>query len=141
MKTKNLTLIVLLLMALLVASKVSAQQTTTKTKIKTDTTKVKSETVVTTPEKEDRVESLSGINLFPNRKTQSFQFRFTQPLKDTANVALKNASGKTIYAQALLPEQMPMAKPVDIGKLSNGIYLIEVKSANTTYWKKVRVRN
>ncbi|KAA9332769.1 T9SS type A sorting domain-containing protein [Adhaeribacter soli] len=141
MKPKNLTLLAFLLMALLFVSKVYAQQTTTKTKVKTDSTKVKSETVANTPEKEDRVESLSGINLFPNRKTQSFNFRFTQPLKDTANVELKNASGKVIYTQALLPEEMPMAKPVDLGKLSNGIYLIEVRSANTTYWKKVKVRN
>jgi K+ transporter len=139
MRTKNLTWLAAIMGILFFSFAAKAQETTTKVKAKTETDKVKSETI--SSESEDRVESLSGINLFPNRRTQTFNFRFTQSLKDTANLEMKNAAGKVIYAQTLTPEEVPMAKPVDLGKLSNGIYLIEVRSGNTTYWKKIRVRN
>ena len=125
----------LLFLAMQVAN---AQQTTEKPKVKTETTKIITESVSAEPE--NRVETLSGINLFPNRKTGSFNLRFSQTLKDTANMELKTDAGKVLYALALAPEQAPMTKPVDVGKLDAGIYLIEVKSANTVYWKKVRIR-
>lgn len=141
MKTKNLFWLACLTgLLFLLSQAVYAQETKTQTKIKSETVKTKTEVKTTEDVPESRVESLSGINLFPNRKTGNFSLRFTQELKDTANIELKNASGKVLYAQALLPEEMPMAKPVDIGKLNAGIYLIEVKTDNTTYWKKVRVR-
>lgn len=141
MKTKNLFWLACLTGVMFLRSQaVYAQETKTQTKIKSETIKTKTEIKTTEDVPESRVETLSGINLFPNRQTGNFNLRFTQALKDTANLELKNASGKVLYAQALLPEEMPMAKPVDIGKLNNGIYLIEVKTDNTTYWKKVRVR-
>ncbi|MBK0403861.1 T9SS type A sorting domain-containing protein [Adhaeribacter sp. BT258] len=143
MKTKSIFWISFLAgLLFLFAQAVYAQETTTKTKVKTETVKTKTETKTETlaSEPESRVETLSGINLFPNRQTGNFSLRFTQALKDTANMELKNNAGKVLYALALTPEEAPMAKPVDVGKLNAGIYLIEVKSANTVYWKKVRIR-
>jgi hypothetical protein len=143
MKTKSIFWISFVAALLfLFAQAVYAQETTTKTKIKTETLKSKTETKSETlsPAPESRVETLSGISLFPNSKTGNFSLRFSQTLKDTANMELKNNAGKVLYALALTPEEAPMAKPVDVGKLNAGIYLIEVKSANTVYWKKVRIR-
>ena len=89
----------------------------------------------------DRSESLSGINLFPDRKTGNFRLRFTQALKENGNLEIRNATGKVLFAKELSPTENYTARPFEIGKLENGIYLIEVKAANTTYWKKVKVVN
>src|SRR5688572_21744476 len=107
MKTKAFFSIFFFAAFLLYGNQVAnAQQTTEKTKVKTETAKIKTETVSEEPE--NRVETLSGINLFPNRKTGSFSLRFSQALKDTANMELKNNAGKVLYALALTPEEAPM---------------------------------
>lgn len=118
----------------------NAQTTKSQTKAKTEDTKIKTEEKVISPDDSKRVESLSGINLFPDRKTGNFRIRFTQNLKDSANLELKNDAGQVLFAKALSASESYTGKPMEIGSLNAGIYLIEVKSANTTYWKKVRIR-
>lgn len=122
-----------------------AQTTKTQTKVKTEDVKIKSEAKSqpekATPAAEDkRVESLSGIHLFPDRKTGNFRLRFTQNLKDSANLELKNNAGQVLFAKALSASESYTGKPMELGQLDAGLYLIEVKSANTVYWKKVRIR-
>lgn len=121
------------------ATAANAQTAKAQTKIKTDNTKIKTEEKVTADDSK-RVESLSGINLFPDRKTGNFRIRFTQNLKDSANLELKDDAGQILFAKALSASESYTGKPMEIGPLNSGIYLIEVKSANTTYWKKVRIR-
>ena len=146
MKTKACNFIFALLGILILAgTNTNAQTTKTQTKVKTDVAKIKSEDKVVTekvaPATENkRVESLSGINLFPDRKTGNFRLRFTQNLKDSANLELKNDAGQILFAKALSAAESYTGKPMELGQLESGIYLIEVKSANTTYWKKVRIR-
>ena len=118
----------------------NAQTTKTQTKAKTEAVKIKSEEKVIPAPEAKRVESLSGINLFPDRKTGNFRIRFTQNLKDSANLELKNDAGQILFAKALSASESYTGKPMEIGALNSGIYLIEVKSANTVYWKKVRIR-
>ena len=122
------------------AATANAQTTKTQTKEKTEAVKIKSEEKVTPAPETKRVESLSGINLFPDRKTGNFRIRFTQNLKDSANLELKNDAGQILFAKALSASESYTGKPMEIGALNSGIYLIEVKSANTVYWKKVRIR-
>lgn len=146
MKSKAYNLFFALLGILLFAgNNANAQTTKAQTKVKTDEVKIKSEAKTETskvpPAAENkRVESLSGINLFPDRKTGNFRIRFTQNLKDSANLELKNDTGQILFAKALSASESYTGKPMEIGQLESGIYLIEVKSANTTYWKKVRIR-
>ena len=91
--------------------------------------------------------TLSGIDLFPNQKAGTFQLRFTQQLKfttDTSDVAtlmLTDEAGNVVYSNSLNPEVNKPNRPLDVGKLANGIYLIEVQTNQTTYWKKVKVQN
>ena len=146
MKTKAYNLFFALLGILVFAgTNASAQTTKTQTKVKSEDVKIKSEEKITTektatPEDTKRVESLSSINLFPDKKTGNFRLRFTQNLKDSANLELKNNAGQILFAKALSASESYTGKPMEIGQLESGIYLIEVKSANTTYWKKVRIR-
>jgi hypothetical protein len=91
--------------------------------------------------------TLSGIDLFPNQKQGTFQLRFTQQLKfetdtnETATLLLTDAAGNVIYSDIFNPMVNVPGRPVDVGKLANGIYLIEVKTNETTFWKKVKVNN
>ena len=146
METKAYNLLFALLGILFfAASTANAQTTKAQTKVKSEEVKIKSEEKISTektatPEDTKRVESLSGINLFPDRKTGNFRLRFTQNLKDSANLELKNNAGQILFAKALSASESYTGKPMEIGQLESGIYLIEVKSANTTYWKKVRIR-
>jgi hypothetical protein len=146
MKTNAYNLFFALLGILFFAgTNAGAQTTKAQTNVKTEEVKIKSEAKASTekvmPANENqRVESLSGINLFPDRKTGNFRLRFTQNLKDSANLELKNAAGQVLFAKALSASESYTGKPMEIGQLNAGTYLIEVKSANTTYWKKVRIR-
>jgi len=102
------------------ATAANAQTTKAQTKIKTDDTKIKSEEKVTADDSK-RVESLSGINLFPDRKTGNFRLRFTQNLKDSANLELKNDAGQILFAKALSAAESYTGKPMEIGPLKSGI--------------------
>ena len=146
MKTKAYNLFFALLGILLfTGANAGAQTTKTQTKVKTEEVKIKSEEKIATEKitpaaDNKRVESLSGINLFPDKKTGNFRLRFSKNLKDSANLELKNDAGQVLFAKALSASESYTGKPMEIGQLESGIYLIEVKSANTTYWKKVRIR-
>jgi hypothetical protein len=146
MKTKTYNLFFALLGILFFAGvNATAQTTKTQTKVKSEEVKIKSEDKISTDkitssEENQRVESLSGINLFPDKKTGNFRLRFTQNLKDSANLELKNNAGEVLFAKALSASESYTGKPMELGNLDAGIYLIEVKSANKTYWKKVRIR-
>ncbi len=141
MKTQTYKFIFGLLSVLFFSTQAATAQTTkTQTKVKSEEVKIKSEEKITTNEDSKRVESLSGINLFPVRKTGNFRLRFSQNLKDSANLELKDSAGKVLFAKELSASESYTGKPMEIGQLNSGIYLIEVRSANTTYWKKVRIR-
>ncbi len=86
-----------------------------------------------------RVESLSGIDVYPkpasNRVLLSFTQQFTQP----GTLTMTNAAQAVVYQQALDPRASTGA-PVDLGHLPAGIYLVEAKIDNYVYWRKVRVK-
>jgi hypothetical protein len=82
---------------------------------------------------------LSGIDLIPNRSTGTFTLELSQELEEPATVKMSNAKKKVVYTSSLAPQGNESVKHLDVGKLSAGVYLVEVKTSNTTYWKKVRV--
>lgn len=87
----------------------------------------------------DSLPPLSGIDLVPNGKTGTFSLELSQELEETATVRMTNARKKVVYTNSLAPQKGDSAKLMEVGKLPAGVYLVEVKTSNTTYWKKVRV--
>ncbi|MFB9863589.1 T9SS type A sorting domain-containing protein [Rufibacter immobilis] len=88
-----------------------------------------------------RRETLSGIDLFPEKKNADiFLLSFQQDMTEDGVLEFTNASGKVLYTKPVPAGDHTLAPPVNIGKLKSGIYLVEVKTPTTVYWKKVRIR-
>lgn len=88
-----------------------------------------------------RRETLSGIDLYPLKKNDNvFMLSFQQELAEDGVLQFTNASGKVLFTKPVAAGDHTLARPMQLGKLSAGIYLVEVKTPTTVYWKKLRVR-
>lgn len=83
-------------------------------------------------------ETLSGIFLNPGNKG-TFVLDFEQELKEDANLEVKNKAGKTVYRKPLRIAKNQTAWSFNLGKLRPDVYLVEVKTSDTTYWTKFRI--
>jgi len=136
---------VLLALAALTFSTAQAQTAPTKIKTKTKAengTVVKSKTevepiVLDGPIK--RVETLSGIDIFPTSDGQTIMLSFTQQFTKPGTLVMTNYRNQPIYTTALDP-QNNTGQPVSLGRIPAGTYLVEAKTGNYVYWKKVRVK-
>lgn len=83
-------------------------------------------------------ETISGINVYPHIRKKTFMLSFSQyVLKENALLTLSPENGDAIFSRVLHPGEK--LKPTRIGNLNEGIYLIEVKTSDTTFWKKIRI--
>lgn len=128
--------------ALLAAGTVQAQ-TKVKTKAKTSTgTTVKAKTepgAVTLDGPVKRIETLSGIDVYPKSKSNSVMLSFSQQFTKPGTLVMTDYKNKVIYRTDLDPATYTGA-PVDLGKIPAGTYLVEAKIDNYVYWKKVRIK-
>ena len=129
--------------ALLVAGTVQAQ-TKVKTKSKSDesgtTVKAKgSAGAVTLDGPIKRIETLSGIDVFPKPNSTSILLSFTQQFTKPGTLVMTDYKNKVIYQTELDPASNTGA-PVDLGRIPAGTYLVEAKTGNYVYWKKVRIK-
>ena len=132
-----------LAVALLGAGTVQAQ-TKVKTKSKSDQSgtvvKAKGEAgAVTLDGPIKRVETLSGIDVFPKSKSNSVMLSFTQQFTTPGTLVMTDYKNKVVYQTALDPVTNTGA-PVDLGRIPAGTYLVEAKTGNYVYWKKVRIK-
>lgn len=88
-----------------------------------------------------RRETLSGIDLYPLKKTENvFMLSFQQEMAEEGVLRFSNAQGKLLFSKPVSAGDHTLDRPINLGKLSSGIYLVEVKTPTTVYWKKLRVR-
>ncbi len=85
-----------------------------------------------------RMETLSGIFLNPTKKG-TFVLDFSQELKEDAKLEIKNKAGKTVYQKPVSIAKNQKAWKFDLGKLRPDVYLVEVKTSDTTYWTKFKI--
>ena len=133
----------LLAAALLTVASAQAQ-TSTKVKTKTRSTapRVKSKTgaepvILDGPIK--RVETLSGIDVYPDPNTNTIFLSFTQQFTKPGTLVMTNYKNAPVYTTALDPRNNT-GQPVDLGRIPAGTYLVEAKTGNYVYWKKVRIK-
>ena len=133
--------------ALLAGTAAEAQTQTptkTKTKRKNDAgtvVKAKSDETgaVTLDGPIKRVETLSGIDVFPKPKSNSVMLSFTQNFSQPGTLVMTDYKNKVVYQTALDPTTNT-GEPVDLGRIPAGTYLVEAKTGNYVYWKKVRIK-
>jgi hypothetical protein len=128
--------------ALLFAGAAQAQ-----TKVKTKTKADESGTVVKSKGSGDvtldgpikRIETLSGIDVYPKPNSTSILLSFTQQFTKPGTLVMTDYKNKVVYQTDLDPVSNTGA-PVDLGKIPAGTYLVEAKTGNYVYWKKVRIK-
>ena len=130
--------------ALLLAGTAAQAQTKVKTKSKSDETgtvvKAKGTAgAVTLDGPIKRVETLSGIDVFPKPNSTSILLSFTQQFTKPGTLVMTDYKNKVIYQTELDPTNNTGA-PVDLGRIPAGTYLVEAKTGNYVYWKKVRIK-
>ena len=86
-----------------------------------------------------RVETLSGIDVFPKPNSTSVLLSFTQQFTKPGTLVMTDYKNKVIYQTDLDPQNNTGA-PVDLGRIPAGTYLVEAKTGNYVYWKKVRIK-
>ena len=134
----------LALAAALLAAGTAQAQTKIKTKTKSDAsgTEIKSkgtDGAVTLDGPIKRVETLSGIDVFPKSNSTSIMLSFTQQFTKPGTLVMTDYKNKVVYQTELDPTNNTGA-PVDLGKIPAGTYLVEAKTGNYVYWKKVRIK-
>ena len=129
--------------ALLLAGTTAQAQMKVKTKAKTDagtTLKTKGQAQsVTLDGPIRRIETVSGIDIFPKPNSPSIMLSFTQQFTQPGRLTMKNYKDQIVYQQVLDPATS-LGQPVDLGKIPAGTYLVEATTGNYVYWKKVRVK-
>lgn len=128
----------------LLAAGTAQAQTKIKSKTKSDAsgTDIKSKGTpgaVTLDGPIKRVETLSGIDVFPKANSTSILLSFTQQFTKPGTLVMTDYKNNIIYQTALDPANNTGA-PVDLGKIPAGTYLVEAKTGNYVYWKKVRIK-
>ena len=133
---------ILALAATLLTAGAAQAQTKVKTKTKADGgTEVKTKgelPTVTLDGPIKRVETLSGIDVFPKPNSNNVLLSFTQQFTKPGTLVMTDYKKKVVYQQDLDPQNNTGA-PVDLGHISAGTYLVEAKTGNYVYWKKVRI--
>ncbi|HEX8426704.1 hypothetical protein [Hymenobacter sp.] len=133
---------VLLALVAVLFSFSSQAQTKIKTKAKAaDGTAVKTKSEaepVTLNGPIKRIETLSGIDIFPASGGQSIMLSFTQQFTKPGTLVMTNYKNQPVYTTALDPANNT-GEPVDLGRIPAGSYMIEAKTGNYVYWKKVKV--
>jgi len=134
---------VLALAAALLTAGAAQAQTKVKTKNKYDGgTGIKSKgevPAVTLDGPIKRVETLSGIDIFPKSNSNSVLLSFTQQFTKPGTLVMTDYKNKVVYQQELDP-QNNTGEPVDLGHIQAGTYLVEAKTGQYVYWKKVRIK-
>ena len=127
----------------LFAAGTAQAQTKVKTKTRAaDGTTVKTSTTapaVTLDGPVKRVETLSGIDVFPKPNSTDIMLSFTQQFTKPGTLVMTDYKNQVMYQTALDPASNTGA-PVNLGKIPAGTYLVEAKTGNYVYWKKVRIK-
>ena len=133
---------VLALSGALLAAGAAQAQTKVKTKAKDDAVVIKTKGTsgtVTLDGPIKRVETLSGIDIFPKPNSPSIMLSFTQQFTKPGVLTMTDYKNRVIYTTPLDPANNTGA-PMELGKIPAGTYLVEAKTGNYVYWKKVRVK-
>ncbi|QNH61743.1 hypothetical protein [Hymenobacter sediminicola] len=135
--------VLLALAATLLSFSAAQAQTKIKTKAKTANgteVKTKSEAeAVTLSGPIKRVETLSGIDVFPASNGQTIMLSFTQQFTKPGTLVMTNYKKQPVYTTELDPANNT-GEPVDLGRIPAGTYLIEAKTGNYVYWKSVKIK-
>jgi hypothetical protein len=85
--------------------------------------------------------SSDNIVIYPNPNTGAFTLSFTAQQGGEAEINVLNILGKTVYTEKCFIAQDNYAKEINLGKITSGIYILQVKVGGKIYNYKLQIRN
>ena len=82
----------------------------------------------------------SSVFVFPNPSNGKLNLHWTVNENETGNFTITDVAGRNIYNTTVKMTQGTGNSPVDLTGLSNGLYLINVKSETVNYNDKMQIR-
>jgi hypothetical protein len=79
--------------------------------------------------------------IYPNPNTGAFTLSFTAQQGGEAEINVLNILGKTVYTEKCFIAQDNYAKEINLGKITSGIYILQVKVGEKIYNYELRIRN
>ncbi len=87
----------------------------------------------------DDYKHVIGLGVFPNPTSEQFTIQTEESLQGVVNLSLYNAIGEVVFSQNL--SNLSTALRIDVGTLSEGVYLLELATDEGTAWEKVIIRH
>jgi hypothetical protein len=83
--------------------------------------------------------SVSSVIAFPNPTTGKLNIQWTETTNEKATISISDVTGREVYTSALNMTQGNGTSQIDLSGLTNGSYLISVKSATISYNNKIEL--
>ena len=83
--------------------------------------------------------SVSSVTAFPNPTTGKLNIQWTETTNEKATISISDVTGREVYTSALNMTQGNGTSQIDLSGLTNGTYLISVKSATISYNNKIEL--
>ena len=78
--------------------------------------------------------------VFPNPSKGKFILNISDLKDREARLKVYNLNGKEIYQESFYTNRDLFSKPVDIGQVANGLYIVEVETISGIYREKIIIQ-
>jgi len=83
--------------------------------------------------------SVSSVITFPNPTTGKLNIQWNENATEKGTVTITDITGREIYTATLMMNQGSGVNQVDLSNLTNGLYLISIKTASIDYNNKIQI--
>ena len=83
----------------------------------------------------------SSVAAFPNPTTGYLNIQWQEAANDEGTVTISDITGREVHKTAIKMTQGTGVNQIDLSGLTNGLYLISVKSGNINYNSKIQVQH
>ncbi len=87
------------------------------------------------------VSNISSITVFPNPASNKLTLQWAAKNADNGTVTISDITGREVYSSAISFAAGTGVKTVDLSSFVNGLYIVSVKSATSSYTTKVQVQH
>ena len=81
----------------------------------------------------------STVVAFPNPTSGKLNIQWNENTTEKATVSVTDVAGRVVYSTTLTMEQGAGTHQIDLSNMSNGLYILNIKSASINYNNKVEI--
>ncbi len=85
--------------------------------------------------------SISSVSVFPNPSNGKLNIQWNTIASETGAVTVSDVTGRDVYNTTMNMTQGTGVKQVDLSGLTNGVYIVSVKSNSVNYTNKVNIQH